>query len=136
MGGETTTIEAVKQYYGKILKSTADLKTTACCSSEALPASVREIVADIHQEVKDKFYGCGSPFPPALEGRTVLDLGCGAGRDVYLMSKLVGPNGRVIGVDMTDEQLEVARRHQEYHRQKFGYRVCKHTRDCHRWVRK
>ncbi len=82
---------------------------------------MRAIVADIHPEVNEKFYGCGSPFPPALTGRTVLDLGCGAGRDVYLLSKLIGEQGKVIGVDMTDEQLDVAKRHVDYHRQKFGY---------------
>jgi len=51
----------------------------------------------------------------------VLDLGCGSGRDVYVLAKLVGPTGRVIGVDMTDEQLAVARSHVDYHMQKFGY---------------
>ena len=50
-----------------------------------------------------------------------MDLGCGTGRDVYIASGLVGENGRVIGVDMTDEQLTVARSHIEYHREQFGY---------------
>lgn len=116
-----STLEAVKNYYGKVLQSSKDLKTSACCSTESLPPRMRAIVADIHPEVNEKFYGCGSPFPPALTGRTVLDLGCGAGRDVYLLSKLIGEQGKVIGVDMTDEQLDVAKRHVDYHRQKFGY---------------
>ena len=63
------------------------------------------------EEVLEKSYGCGTPIPPLLEGATVLDLGCGAGRDVFILSKLVGPAGHVIGVDMTREQLAVARRH-------------------------
>jgi ubiquinone/menaquinone biosynthesis C-methylase UbiE len=117
-----STLEAVQNYYGKVLKGSADLQTSACCSAEALPPRMKTIISELHAEVLDRFYGCGSPFPPALEGRTVLDLGCGAGRDVYLLSKLVGENGRVIGVDMTDEQLEVARRHQDYHRAKFNYK--------------
>lgn len=121
MNSDDRSFEAVKDYYSRVLKSTADLKTTACCSTEALPLQMRAILKDIHPEVKDRFYGCGSPFPPALEGRTVLDLGCGSGRDVYLMSKLVGQQGRVIGVDMTDEQLQVARRHIDFHIDKFGY---------------
>lgn len=122
MNQHANSFEAVKEYYSRVLQSTADLKTTACCTAEALPAQMREILRDIHPEVKDRFYGCGSPFPPALEGRTVLDLGCGSGRDVFMMSKLVGSEGRVIGVDMTDEQLDVARRHINYHTEKFGYR--------------
>jgi SAM-dependent methyltransferase len=51
----------------------------------------------------------------------VLDLGCGAGRDAYLVSRLVGPNGRVIGVDMTAEQLATARRHQATQAERFGF---------------
>ena len=118
---DLSTLDAVKAYYGQVLQKTQDLKTSACCSADSPPAQVREILRDIHDEVKDRFYGCGSPFPPALEGRTVLDLGCGSGRDVYLLSKLVGPTGRVIGLDMTDEQLAVARRHIDYHTRKFGH---------------
>jgi ubiquinone/menaquinone biosynthesis C-methylase UbiE len=52
---------------------------------------------------------------------TILDLGCGAGRDVYIASQLVGPTGKVIGVDMTKEQLEVASTHKAWHAEKFGY---------------
>jgi ubiquinone/menaquinone biosynthesis C-methylase UbiE len=116
------TIDAIKNYYGRFLSTSADLQTSACGSAESLPAYLLEVVKDIHPEVKEKFYGCGSPFPPALEGRTVLDLGCGAGRDVYLLSKLVGPSGRVIGVDMTPEQLAVAEKHVTYHTEKYGYK--------------
>ena len=115
------TLEQVKDYYGKVLQSSKDLKTSACCVGESVPAHLRSIISDLHPEVKDRFYGCGSPIPSHLEGKTVLDLGSGSGRDCYLLSKLVGESGRVIGVDMTDEQLEVARRHQDYHAQKFGY---------------
>jgi arsenite methyltransferase len=56
-----------------------------------------------------------------LTGCQVLDLGCGAGRDVYIASQLVGPTGSVVGVDMTTEQLEAAQSTQAYHADKFGY---------------
>lgn len=115
-------LASVQQYYGQVLKSSADLKTSACCTAEAMPAALRPLLADIHPEVKERFYGCGSPLPPALEGATVLDLGCGSGRDCYLLSRLVGPHGRVIGVDMTGEQLAVARRHLDWHAERHGYR--------------
>nr|HPO24131.1 methyltransferase domain-containing protein [Arenimonas sp.] len=69
----------------------------------------------------DRFYGCGSPIPAALNGCTVLDLGCGTGRDVYLLSRLVGEHGRVIGVDMTAEQLAVARKHRDWHAERYGH---------------
>jgi arsenite methyltransferase len=111
----------VRTYYGQILQTSADLKTSACCSAETMPAHLRALLPLLHEEVKARFYGCGSPIPPALEGATVLDLGCGAGRDCYLLSKLVGESGRVIGVDMTPEQLAVAQRHRDYHARAFGH---------------
>jgi SAM-dependent methyltransferase len=52
---------------------------------------------------------------------TVLDLGCGTGRDVYTVSKLVGESGHVIGIDMTDEQIATARKYQEEQRKRFGH---------------
>ena len=51
----------------------------------------------------------------------MLDLGCGAGRDVYIASQLVGPSGHVTGIDMTDEQLATAQEFQSYHAEKFGF---------------
>lgn len=117
-----TTHDDVRHYYGEVLQSSSDLKTGACCPLEAMPESLRAMLADIHPEVIERFYGCGSPIPPALAGKTVLDLGCGSGRDVYLLSRMVGEDGRVIGVDMTEEQLEIAKRHQAWHAERYGYR--------------
>ncbi len=115
--------EQVKEYYSKVTKvDDGEMATHTCsCGEESLPAHVRAILADIDDEIVSHFYGCGSPLPPALEGCTVLDLGCGTGRDVYLASKLVGENGKVIGVDMNEDQLAIARRHQEGMARKFGY---------------
>ena len=116
-------IKQVKEYYGKELQSKNDLKTSACCSIEKPPAEVRTILPLIADEIHTRFYGCGSPLPPLLEGMTVLDLGCGTGRDVYIASKLVGESGRVIGVDMTAEQIETAVKYQEEQRKRFGYQA-------------
>lgn len=113
--------DAVRDYYSRVLSSSADLKTSACCTADAMPGYLRALLANVHDEVKDRYYGCGTPMPPALAGATVLDLGCGTGRDVYMLAQLVGPEGRVIGVDMTEEQLEVARRHQSWHAERLGY---------------
>ena len=114
-------LDDVRRYYGEVLQSSSDLKTGACCTAEAMPANLQRLLEDVHPEVKARFYGCGSPLPPALEGMTVLDLGCGSGRDAYLLSRLVGESGRVIGVDMTAEQLEVARRHQQWHVERYAH---------------
>jgi len=117
-----TRIDVVKTYYGEVLQGTGDLKTSACCSEEALPDKVRAIAKDLVEDVVARFYGCGSPLPAALEGKTVLDLGCGSGRDVYLASKLVGESGHVIGVDMTPEQLQVARDAEAEQMKRWGYK--------------
>lgn len=121
MEATQTTLDHVREYYGTIVRNTGDLKTTACCTTEALPPHVRAVLSEIDGEILDRFYGCGSPIPPALEGCTVLDLGCGTGRDVYVASRLVGPDGFVIGIDMTEEQLAVARRHRDAQARRFGY---------------
>ncbi len=114
--------EKVRLYYGETLSSSKDLKTSACCSNESLPPYVKDVLPYISDEVVQKFYGCGSPIPPALTGCVVLDLGCGTGRDVFIASKLVGEDGFVIGVDMTEEQLEVAKRNINIHMERFGYK--------------
>lgn len=113
--------EEVKMYYGKELSSSSDLKTNACCTMEEPPEYIKEALRNIHDEVLDKYYGCGLVIPTELKGLRVLDLGSGSGRDCYILSQLVGQEGEVIGVDMTDEQLKVADKHIEYHTNQFGY---------------
>lgn len=109
--------ELVKDYYGKTLQSTDDLRTSACCDPASMPDWLKPMLARIHPEVMSRYYGCGLVAPLLLDGCRVLDLGCGSGRDVYLLAQMVGRDGEVLGVDMTEEQLEVARRHVEHHRE-------------------
>ena len=118
---KTSTHTAVSSYYGTTLQQTSDLKTNACCTSASPPPHIAKAISNIHPDVLSKYYGCGFCVPDEVEGMTILDLGCGVGRDVYIASQLVGPNGKVIGVDMTEEQLAVARTTQPYHADKFGY---------------
>lgn len=115
------TIDIVKAYYGETLQSSADLKTSACCSPGAMPPALREAYGRVHEEVRAKYYGCGFVAPEALEGMRILDLGCGAGQDVYMLAQMVGPKGRVVGVDMTPAQLAVAKRHVDWHTKAFGF---------------
>jgi arsenite methyltransferase len=113
--------EVVKDYYGQQLQSSADLKTTACCDISTLPDWFKPLLARIHPEVLARYYGCGLVCPPLLEGCRVLDLGCGSGRDVYALAQLVGARGKVIGVDMTAEQLAIAEQHRTFHSAAFGF---------------
>ncbi len=113
--------DVVKEYYGSTLGGTCDLKTDACSTLDAPTANVKEAIAAVHDEVSSRYYGCGIAIPAKLEGLKVLDLGSGAGRDVFALAKLVGPNGHVTGVDMTEEQLAVARKYEDWHAEQFGY---------------
>ena len=115
--------ESVQEYYGEVLQSSADLQTNACCEPDQMPAWLKKLLSKLHDEVLTRYYGCGLIAPESLKGARILDLGCGAGRDVYALSYLVGEDGFVAGVDMTDAQLDVARIHQKYHRDAFGHKV-------------
>lgn len=118
---EKDILDQVSHYYGRVLNNSADLKTNSCCTFQRPTQRVADALNNIHTDVKEKYYGCGFVAPERLEGLKVLDLGCGAGRDCYILSQLVGESGEVVGVDMTDEQLNVAQTYQEWHRVKFGY---------------
>ena len=111
----------VKTYYGETLSRSEDLRTNACKIADAPDAAMRGLLSNLHEDTLARFFGCGLIAPPALQGARVLDLGCGAGRDVYVLAQMVGPEGHVAGVDMTPEQLAVARAHEEWHRERFGY---------------
>jgi ubiquinone/menaquinone biosynthesis C-methylase UbiE len=114
--------DSLKEYYGRILKNSSHLATNACsCSEESMPESVRNITRLLEPEILERFYGCGSPIPPLTAGCRILDLGCGTGRDVYILSKLAGESGFVTGIDMTDEQLAVAMRHVESQMHRFSF---------------
>lgn len=103
---EQGTYEVVKDYYGKVLSTTKDLKTSACTASGKPHAKLVEIMRRIPQEITSKFYGCGAPLPLGIKGLRVLDLGSGSGRDCYLASALVQAEGQVTGIDMTEEQIQ------------------------------
>ena len=98
----------LQDYYGKVLQSTKDLKTSACIAAGKPHPLLRGLMARLPEEVQSRFYGCGVPVPLGIEGLRVLDLGSGSGRDCYLSAALVGEVGFVTGIDMTEEQLQVS----------------------------
>lgn len=111
--------QEVSEYYGKDIQKTSDLKFSACVCDAVKNKKHKEILSKVAPEVLEKYYGCGTPIPDCVEGQTILDLGSGTGRDVFLISALSGKKGHVIGVDMTQEQIDVANRALEHHFNQF-----------------
>ncbi|XP_073934516.1 arsenite methyltransferase [Castor canadensis] len=112
----------VQSYYGQVLKTSADLQTNACVTAaRPVPKHIREALQNVHEEVTLRYYGCGLVIPECLENCWILDLGSGSGRDCYALSQLVGEKGHVTGIDMTQGQVEVAKKHLDYHMEKFGF---------------
>jgi arsenite methyltransferase len=80
-----------------------------------------EYLKVIPQEVIERDYGCGDPSKYLREGETVLDLGSGTGKICFIAAQVVGPTGKVIGVDMTEEMLAVARANAPIVAERIGY---------------
>ena len=104
----------VRQRYATGAKERVD---NLCCSVEY----ESEYLKVIPQEVIDRDYGCGDPSPYLREGEVVLDLGSGTGKICFIAAQIVGRQGKVIGVDMTDEMLDVARRNAPIVAERIGY---------------
>jgi SAM-dependent methyltransferase len=99
------TESAVRARYEKAARAR---EVTLCCPVTYDP----KYLAAIPQEILDKDYGCGDPSRYVREGDTVLDLGSGGGKICFIASQIVGPKGRVLGVDFNPEMLALARKHQ------------------------
>ena len=104
----------VRQRYAVGAKERAD---KLCC-----PVAYDEnLLRVIPREVIERDYGCGDPSRYLRQGEVVVDLGSGAGKICFIAAQIVGPSGKVIGVDMTDEMLEVARRNAPIVAAHIGY---------------
>jgi len=105
---------SVKERYGAAAQAQ---EKALCCPVEYN----REYLKIIPDEVIERDYGCGDPSQYVKLGETVLDLGSGTGKICFIASQVVGAEGRVIGVDMTDDMLEVARRNAPVVAEQVGY---------------
>ncbi len=117
---ESAVNKAVKDKYANLANKFASSSgLTSCCSSEKKSAVSRDLYEFLPDDIPvDAFtasLGCGNPtfLAQIQEGEIILDLGSGGGLDVFLSSKKTGPTGKVYGLDMTDEMLQLARRNQE-----------------------
>src|SRR5688572_17474170 len=96
---------AVRDRYSGAAQARVD---ALCCPVEY----DKEFLKVIPAEVIERDYGCGDPSRHLRSGETVLDLGSGTGKICFIAAQVVGPTGRVIGVDMNDDMLALARKHQ------------------------
>jgi len=111
--------KVVREGYTKIAKQTSSccVPADSCCGSSNLAQDISKKIGYTEDEIKavpegaNLGLGCGNPVALASlkEGEIILDLGSGAGFDCFLAADKIGKNGRVIGVDMTQEMIEKAR---------------------------
>ena len=114
METQTQAETAVKERYGQAALAQ---EPQLCCPVDYDP----QYLTIIPEEVLAKDYGCGDPSKYLNPGETVLDLGSGTGKICFIASQVVGATGQVIGVDMTSEMLEVARRNAPVVAERTGF---------------
>lgn len=112
---EITDVEYEVKY--RYSRAAISPEASLCCPTSYNPT----LLAPIPKEVLERDYGCGNPTEHLRPGETVLDLGSGSGKICFLASQLVGPQGRVIGVDMNDDMLALARRSAPEVARSIGY---------------
>lgn len=87
-------MENAHRYYGEVLSESDDLGTGACATLEAPPPRGRRALINVHEDVRTRYNGCGPVAPQALADASILDLGCGAGQDAYVLAQLAGSSAR------------------------------------------
>jgi ubiquinone/menaquinone biosynthesis C-methylase UbiE len=127
MNNETELKELVKEKYSQIANQTLQQNLSSCCgaTSSCCGDEVYNIMADDYTKLEgynpdaDLGLGCGVPteFAQLKEGDTVIDLGSGAGNDAFIVRRIVGEKGKVIGIDFSEAMIDKARANVD----KLGY---------------
>ena len=118
--------EAVQAYYDQLAAAAPTDPQATARTREAdgtIPGEAKALLFNVSAEIKNTFHELGAPIPPLLNGCTVVDLGCGSGRDTYLAAQLVGHSGRVIGVEPNTQRLAIAQKYLSAEMKQFGYQA-------------
>ena len=103
--------------YDRYTAAARAVEPALCCPVEY----AADFLTVIPDEIIERDYGCGDPTPFVRLGDTVLDLGSGGGKLCYIAAQVVGPEGRVIGVDCNREMLSLARKHAPTVAERLGF---------------
>ena len=125
MKNETEIKELVREKYSQIASQSKKQNASSCCGATGC-GDVYSIMSDEYASIEgynpdaDLGLGCGLPteFAKINAGDTVVDLGSGAGNDAFIARRIVGEQGRVIGIDITEKMIELAKNNAD----KLGYK--------------
>ncbi|XP_059158455.1 arsenite methyltransferase-like [Physella acuta] len=115
---ENMSQKIIKEMYFKLYQ---DFDVDTRLNIEAVPSYARNILLKISERTRKSYDGSSFFIPDAIEGARVLDIGCGGGSLSFVLSKLVGPAGYVVGVDFSEESIKLCQEETAYHMKEWGY---------------
>ncbi|XP_076436995.1 arsenite methyltransferase-like [Babylonia areolata] len=115
---ELPIFDKVREVFNKL---NVETDITSRCNHEQLTEQQTECFQQLSKEIKKRYWGSGLNIPENLTGKRVLDIGCGSGSLVFILSKLVGPTGYVVGFDLTEGPIKTAQEQSDYHCKLWGY---------------
>jgi arsenite methyltransferase len=115
----STTFDIESEVKTRYSAGSKEAEPALCCPVNYDPKYLKIIPP----EIIERDYGCGDPSKHVGEGETVLDLGSGGGKICYILAQKVGASGKVIGVDMNDDMLALARKYESHIASKVGYHI-------------
>lgn len=112
-----TTLDKDREVLQRYAAASKEREEALCCPTQYNPAYLKVLP----KEILDRDYGCGDPTAYVREGDTVLDLGSGSGKTCYILSQVVGPKGRVVGVDFNPDMLALAEKYRMEIAKRIGW---------------
>ncbi|XP_041363661.1 arsenite methyltransferase-like [Gigantopelta aegis] len=115
---DQTVAEKVRDFYTEVAKK---CEFTTNVNNYHLSDEHKELVKKVHNETMRRYYGSGFMIPEKIEGVRILDIGCGSGSYVFILSKLVGKDGHVVGIDIIPDLILLCKEYSRYHSEMWGY---------------